>query len=373
MRCAKAFALVLAAVLVLGAARLYFSRMPKQNGTETVIKESATAEAVMSNAIGNFNAGDYRRAIEIFDSLPEKNGKVLCGIGISYFKLGDYENAVKYLEEARPLLAGRHNHDELLAGKFLAFSYYKAGDIERGLQTAESVLTIEEDAELATLHERLKKEKAVQENYISAGSGGFKVIFDGTEHLSAANTVIRILDEAYFEIGNKLGHFPKGTVTVILYTEKDFLDVTELPAWAGGVYDYDGKIRMPVRGIESKSEKALKKVLFHEYTHALIHSITDRCPLWFNEGLAEYFSGGSPVNTGQAIPLSSLEKSFPRDEAQSKTAYSESLAAVSELIDKHGLSAVRRYLFSLSEMASPNQAFTSAFGMDYDEFASKWR
>jgi hypothetical protein len=51
---------------------------------------------------------------------------------------------------------------------------------------------------------------------------------------------------------------------------------------------YDGKIRLPVN-YEKIPIYRLKSVISHEYTHALIHELSGGlCPIWINEGLAEY-------------------------------------------------------------------------------------
>ena len=49
------------------------------------------------------------------------------------------------------------------------------------------------------------------------------------------------------------------------------------------------------------------RTLFHEYTHALVYSVTPVCPRWIHEGLAEYCSGSRPPRIGQIIPLERLE------------------------------------------------------------------
>ena len=37
-------------------------------------------------------------------------------------------------------------------------------------------------------------------------------------------------------------------------------------------------------------------IIFHEYTHLLIRTATGNVPLWFNEGMAEYYSTFSTTN-----------------------------------------------------------------------------
>lgn len=209
------------------------------------------------------------------------------------------------------------------------------------------------------------------ENRVEERTVHFRAVFDGYEHGGVSRTVLGILEDAYREMGRKLDHFPLQPVTVVLYTEKDFFDITRLPAWTAGAYD--GKIRLPVRGIEKESGLSLRNVLYHEYVHALVHSITPRAPMWLNEGLAEYLVPRGFQRVGQAIPIQSLEGSFPLgDQRLMALAYAESFSAVSHLVERNGLYAVKRLLVALSRGDSLDEAFRGAFSISYDEFASAW-
>jgi hypothetical protein len=159
-------------------------------------------------------------------------------------------------------------------------------------------------------------------------------------------------------------------LTVILYDEKAFFDITRVPAWVGGLYD--GKIRIPIKGVEGQ-EALLKRVLFHEYTHALIRDITSSCPLWVHEGLAEYFSQENPARIGQVFPLDQLEKRFPSGNPLNVIlAYRESFSAVSELISRFGLYRIRELLEALGRGESIGTAFESVFFITYEAFMNSW-
>lgn len=285
-----------------------------------------------------------------------------------YGKLGDYDNAIAFLEDH----LSRAGND-FTARKALAMSYYMRDDPARSLLNAEAGLSLREDADLRMLYDKARRERSAKQSYVNESSSHFKVVFDGYEHGGISREVIGILEDAYKAVGNDLGHFPQGPVTVILYTEKDFFDTTRAPGWAGGIYDrFDGRIRIPVRGAEGQ-KALLKRVLFHEYTHAVVHSITPRCPLWINEGLAEYFSGDYPKKIGQVIPLNSLEHSFTWIRGDKVIiAYWESYSAVSYLIEKYGLYRMKDLLFLLSKGSDLNTAFSGVFPVTYSDFTARW-
>jgi hypothetical protein len=254
--------------------------------------------------------------------------------------------------------------------KVLAFLYYRKDDAERALMHAEAALSVMKDPELQKLHAKLKKEKDAEERLVNESTLHFKVSFDGYAHGGLSRKVIDILEDAYRTIGKELDYFPPEPVSVVLYTNRDFYDITQSPEWSQGIFD--GKIRIPIRGVESR-EGELRKVLFHEYTHALVHSLAPQCPLWINEGLAEYFSTTSGKRIGQLIPLASLETSFARLRPDNiRVAYLESYSAVSYLIEQYGLHRLKKVLLALPKGIDLNQAFEDAFSMSYREFISSW-
>lgn len=325
-------------------------------------KASITNETAV-RAIESFNKKDFRTAIELFRELSKEDKKALAALGISYYMMDDYDMAQRYLEESL------YYNESFAARKFLAFIYYKRDDLESALSSAEKGLSTQDDPELRTLYEKVQRELNTQQNFIKESAIHFKVFFDGYEHSGLSRKVLDILEDAYDSIGTEIFYFPREPITVILYTEKDFFDITKGPEWSGGIYD--GKIRIPFRGVEKK-EEALKRMLRHEYTHALVHQITKNCPTWLNEGLAEYFSGANE-KTGQIIPLRELEGSFlSLGKDKVKTAYQESYSAISYLIERYGLLSIKHLLVSLGEGKDLNSAFQEAFSISYEEFVSTW-
>ncbi|HEC96799.1 MAG TPA: hypothetical protein ENI58_01345 [Nitrospirae bacterium] len=320
---------------------------------------------IVQRAVKSFNAGNYEGAIELIKGLSDRDSQALLTIGLSYYKLGNYGNAISFLEEA-----AEKNGKDFLARKFLAFAYYRQDNLDRSLSNAEAGLSVKEDPALRKLYDRVRKEMDRRKDYVKEETLHFKVLFNGYEHGSLSREILGILEDAYRSIGQEMNYFPSNPVTVILYTKKNFFDITQVPGWSGGIYD--GKIRIPVKGLRG-NEGVLRRVLFHEYTHAMIHSITRKCPQWINEGLADYFSGGYTKTVGQVIPLRSLEGSFLGfDRKIVGIAYRESYSAVSFLVERYGLYRMKEFLISLSEGKDLNQAFSSAFPMTYDEFVSTW-
>ncbi len=310
--------------------------------------------------------GKARDALPIFLSLDPVDRRAALGAGVSLYRLGRYEEAVDTLE----VLKGAGIADFVVL-KLLAFSCYNLNRLQESREYAEEALTLKKDEELTALLNRVSREIRQQEGYQEEESGHFILHFDGYRHGGISRNVLGILEDAYRDIGRELNLFPDTPMNVILYTSKEFRDVTQVPEWAGGAYD--GKIRIPVKNAEERPE-LLRRVLYHEYAHALVFTLTDgRVPLWLNEGLAEYFSRDYPVQTGQVIPLQRLEASFTGlSREQISVAYLESYSAVRHLIDRYGLYYLKDLLERVGEGENFRNAFFSVFGMEYDSFIRSW-
>ena len=335
---------------------------------QEIIETVDDGSSLAAGAKESFEKGNFKKAADLCKQLAEKNIKASLCAGLSYFRLADYANAVVFLEQS--LESGA---DEFTSRKYLSFAYYYSDKLDKSISNAEKGLSITKDAELDAFHLRLMKEKQAHGNFVDESTTHFRVRFDGYEHGAISRNVIGILEDAYSSIGRDVDYYPSEPVTVILYTTHDFHDITQAPGWSGGQFDTkDGKIRVPVRGAEGK-EGLLRTVLFHEYVHALIYSITRNCPLWLNEGLAEYYSKGAQQKVGQVIPLNYLENSFSGLNGRGIIlAYMESHSAVSYLMDKYRSYRIKGLLFSLSKGNDLNRAFTDSCQISYNDFIEKW-
>ncbi len=344
----------------------------KKKETLLVPNKVSVLQNQKSTSVGNdeisanaqFSSGNYQKALDLYSAAVDSNPSLTVRIGICYFRLADYDKAVDFMENAL-----EKNFYPFLTRKYLALAYYQLNKLNKSYENAVNALEIRSDKELESFLKRLKNERSLMSDYGGRSSGRFLLQFSKTEHLVIRELVLDYLKEAYREVGKEFDFFPKKEIVVILYNEKTFFDVTRAPGWAGGLYD--GKIRLPVLGAENKPE-LLKRVLFHEYVHVLVSLISGKCPLWINEGLAEYFSETGIRKIGQIIPLKHLERRFPSGSSRNVAiAYIESYSAVSFLIEKYGMHKVREMLENLKER-SLNDSFQEAFFIFYDKFISKW-
>ena len=167
-------------------------------------------------------------------------------------------------------------------------------------------------------------------------------MFEGPVEKQLAARATAVLGDAFWRIGKTIGAYPSNSITVILYTDKQFRDITGAPEWAGG--GFDGQIRLPVRGA-LQNVREFDRVLTHELVHAMLKAVAARnVPVWLNEGLAMHFEGydAAAIERELAaarlfVPLAFLKNSFSRlNTAQANVAYAESLFATSALLERIG-------------------------------------
>jgi len=324
------------------------------------------AQKLLDEGVEAFNRGDYRESLRLFSEAAPLANHALTGVGLSHYTLDDYRTAARVLKQSVD-----ENGAEFNALKFLALAHYKLDELEQSEGYAVRALTLKNDQELRAFLDKLRRERRALTNRVDESNLHFKVIFDGYEHGSISRLILDVLDSAYRDIGREFGHFPDGTITVVLYTEHDFFDVTRAPSWAGGLFD--GKIRVPVKGAESVDRELLRIVLYHEYVHAMVHDISRTVPRWVHEGLAEYLVPRGMQRIGQALPFSSLERAFfSGDQRIALLAYEESYSAMAHLVERYSLYDIKEFLIAMGRGESMEQAFYDTFLITYDQFASSW-
>ena len=184
-----------------------------------------------------------------------------------------------------------------------------------------------------------------------------------------------LLEQAYWKVGGALGVYPPDILTVVLYSKEQFRDVTQSPSWAGGAYD--GRIRIPVAGRIDETE--LARVITHELTHAVVHSLAPRgVPVWLNEGLAHPDGSrqrAAPSRRGAPAAARQSGRQLRRRcrPQDARTAYAVSAAAAQALLDRAGPMVIVTLLTYLGNGVGFDEAFERAALMPYAEFQQTWR
>lgn len=294
------------------------------------------------------------------------------GAGLAAYLLGrptEAQHALQRAIEIAPSLTA--------ASLLLADILYRGSDIAGAIQVCEAALKYAPaDKTVIARLEALRREAAVHNEFLASHGAHFTVLFEGPADAALAARANEILEAAYWRVSTALSIYPERTITVVLYTQEQFRDITRSPQWAAAAYD--GRIRIPVRGADS-DPRELERVMVHEFTHALVQSLAPRgVPMWLHEGLAVMFEpdGGAwseiqLANAPARLPLARLADSFSTlSGTEARLAYAQSAAIVRALFESGGPLAVGAMLQDIARGDTFGEAFERRMFMAYDSWVA---
>jgi len=146
-----------------------------------------------------------------------------------------------------------------------------------------------------------------------------------------------------------------------------------------------GKIRIPLPSAQLH-QASVKSILFHEYTHALLHDLTKaRCPTWLNEGLAEYEGAryqarsltrlAAAYQAQRTIPWRELSEHFSptRSVEEIQFAYEQAYSMVSYLVQRYTFWRMRRVLAAIADGTPWEETTTKEFRASMIRLEQDWR
>jgi len=188
-----------------------------------------------------------------------------------------------------------------------------------------------------------------------------------------------ILEEAYSKIGGKYNFYPKEPINVIFYTSQVFLK--HFPYLSKNVWGVYSSKDISINS-DSLVPDNFREVLFHEYTHLVVDSLTNfnnGCPGWLNEGLAEYEERGLVNQDGsfpypERIALRNYIKwgmfnptnSFSGQRVADP--YLQSFSAAYFLINKIGLNRIRNLLEDIGRGCPFERCFSNYYKRTVEQF-----
>jgi tetratricopeptide (TPR) repeat protein len=342
-------------------------------GFQNAVVVESIESARQSAREGNLDRAveEYRRAIA---SEPEAL-EARIELGRLYLERGDLGGAQGQFEQAK-----RVAPEDFRAREGLGEVYYRLGRLPFAIREWQAALAIQPDPGVL-----YKLKKALRENdedidFDEVSNSHFVIRYDGQVNEQIGRIIAGALEEERYELTKALRFNPRRAIAVTLYTDQEFRDVTQVPAWASALND--GEIRIPVEGLTEMTPK-LRRLLRHELTHSFVNAMTSgNCPSWLHEGIAQIHEGteSDPYPRLRAakaaeglLPLWSLEGpllNYSKEKAL--LAYSEALAATQYLEARKGRGALLRVLELLGERQTMNDALKKVVGLDYQEFQTAW-
>lgn len=348
---------------------------------ETLQNNLAAAYNDVANVhIRNSKYNEAASLLETAASLKPGSAVLRCNLGIALYKDNRREEA---LDEFKGAIGS--DPDNALAHKMCGLILYWKGQMPEALKELKEAARLSpSDTEVQSVLQKIEREYSVEKEFDVDSHVSFTVSFDGRKDYRVGRAVIDALEEARGKVGSDLNFYPREKVAVVIYSGGQFHDLIDKPKNVGGVYD--GKIRVPIGGLDTDRDKdLLRRVLMHEYTHAAIHFLThNRCPLWINEGIAEYESEAWDKNkeaqikealrNGTLIPIKDLSAAL-KDVSSKRIglAYCEALAAMKFIADHYGVYNLRRILDSVDAGDDSDKALTKAISRDVAGLEDEWR
>lgn len=273
--------------------------------------------------------------------------------------------------------ATRLHPDSADAFNVLGHAYYQSDRTNDAIRAWRRSLELRPDSEVTRYLAKAERESKVETDFQQAETGHFTLHYEGHQTSDVLRRQILDTLETHFnELVSELGAEPRNSISVSLYTDEAFFDVTQAPSWSAALND--GKLRIPIHGMTAMTP-ALSRVLKHELAHSFINEMSrGRCPQWLHEGVAQIVEPANTDRVGsllshlysahQEMPLNMLEGSwlsFPT--GQARLAYYESLAAVEYINSSYGMSDIQRILERIGEGASTESALRTTIHSGYAE------
>ncbi|MBI2956669.1 MAG: hypothetical protein HYY26_05095, partial [Acidobacteria bacterium] len=320
----------------------------ERNGSEAARQRAAAAHVLIAQFLFSRGqvpaAGDaVRRALSFAPQEPA----LLLFLAVLEVEQQRYAAALEHL---RPVLNGSRYLFE--AYRLEGWIHYQSEDMPRAIAAWKRALAERSDSELEALLARTEREAQAAEAFEQRGSGRFELRFDGGEvPTRVAAGILAALENMYGEMASTFNVAPRQPIVVLLYANQTFYELTGLPAEVHGLFD--GKIRVPVRGLVSLAPE-LERTLRHELVHAFVFVKTrGHSPRWLQEGLAQWHAGQRPwvgletfrplFEPRDGTSLVHIEVGFAGDAAQVMGSYYASWLVVDTLERRYGSAGMLRF------------------------------
>lgn len=181
---------------------------------------------------------------------------------------------------------------------------------------------------------------------------------------------------------------PSNVVAVLAHTAAAFDELTGgvVPEWRAGVAIPSARMLvMPAGEGPRVLDPEGRRTLRHEWAHLGLHAwLGDlRAPRWFDEGYAQWSSGGFDATEawrlrvllalGRAPPMDSLALQWPSGREEARTAYLLAASAISLLLEPAGERGLELFFMRWREVRSFDEALRTTFGVTPGQFEEDWK
>lgn len=223
------------------------------------------------------------------------------------------------------------------------------------------------------LRERIVKaerELSAGRDYAYSAAAHFTLRYDGALDQDLVAQLTDFLEDRFRELTQSYRHAPSQSITVLLYPQQAFHDVTQAGSEIAGLYD--GKIRVPMGGLKRLDPEA-KRVLTHELTHAIVASKTrGNCPRWLQEGLAQAAEPRTLRRSDVSALKGTVRAGSPETWPDRAFTYPAALAFTRFLEERRGFDLLVVLLGRLGAGETPDAALSELYSATFAELAADW-
>jgi len=347
----------------------------RSRGSLAIAKVTAAHYAAAQFLMGK---GDIDAAIDQYRQaliFAPDHVALLLNLSVLYLNRSEYTAALDPLEHARAV-EGDSGGNAANIAKLMGWAYYGSNKMDRAIEEWKRAENLRPDPEVERALAKAERDKSEEESYREGETAHFSVKYYGGAAPDLARGILRALEEDFRDLESQLDYTPSEQISVILYTQQAFADITRAPGWVGALND--GRLRIPVQGLNSVTPE-LARVLKHELTHSFItQKSRGHAPTWLQEGLAQWMEGRrsssaagalvAAASQGTAPPLSALEGSWMGLSSNAAGfAYAWSLAVVEAMIQAGGVGDLSRLLDRVGTSASTEAAVRESLHCDYSD------
>jgi len=311
--------------------------------------------------------------------------------------MGDVANdflmqGIQYYDKKEYALAKDVLHESIKFSETNPTAYEILGDIayfEQDLKKAKEYYTrafrLRRSKTLEEKLEKLSREAQVENKLDPYADEHFIIRYkqEESKQIGSGFEIREYLRQAWRAVSQEFGYYPDQKVVVLLYSEDEYRELSETPAWTAG--HFDGKIRLPAYR-DKTNVRELNKVVWHELTHFFVRDLSrGQCPSWLNEGLAQHEENKvkkidlalfrEVVRSGSLLSMDALETGLSDSAGGEEAAlfYQQSFVFTQNLISRYRMFKIKQLLGAYGKGKTTEEAFKQVFGVSARVFDAKWR
>jgi len=346
------------------AAEALFTRHPQEAAIRQLLEQVLIATAAREMRSQRLPAAIalLRRATEV----EPASVNAWIGLSMALVEQGDWTGSEAAARQA--LAIAPRSFDALQALGYALMRQDRNREAEEALRAA---LAVRNDTATQALLARLRKGMEDERGMAEQKLSHFHVRYDGDAHDGVGREILAALERHFATLARTLDHQPQVTIPVILFTREGYYDASGAPAWSGGVFDgLDGRIRVPVGGLDERLTPDMESTLLHELTHAFVNDRTrGLAPRDLHEGLAQYMEG---KRVGSLLTREQLTALADGRIGGVGGFYLGALSYVEYLIALRGMGGMNDLLRAMAETGSVDKAFTQVHGQTHQTSRRAW-